>query len=204
MNKVAALFFFGTLVVHPDAYAGEDAVDLYLAQTKPNRQVQPSEIRSFAAAFENLKSEELKKLIEAAYAEELFFNDTLVTLHQRGDLIQYLQQSADKTNRVNTTILDVANSGADYYVRWLLDMEFEVLGGIRTSRTVGMSHLRFDETGRIVLHQDFWDSANGLYKHMPLVGSLMTWINSRLHNQLDSSGAGNIVSDTNASGSSGR
>ena len=55
------------------------------------------------------------------------------------------------------TILDVAQSGDDFYVRWQLVMDFDVMGKSRLSRTAGVTHLRFDENGKIVLHQDFWE-----------------------------------------------
>jgi hypothetical protein len=48
-----------------------------------------------------------------------------------------------------------------------------------TSNTVGVTHLRFDEAGRIILHQDFWDSAEGLYRHIPVLGSLIGVIRGR-------------------------
>ena len=37
----------------------------------------------------------------------------------------------------------------------------------------GASHLRFDATGRVVLHRDYWDAAEELYAKLPLLGALM-------------------------------
>jgi hypothetical protein len=36
-----------------------------------------------------------------------------------------------------------------------------------------MSRVRFDAGGRVVLHQDYWDSASGLFEHVPVLGGLI-------------------------------
>ena len=38
------------------------------------------------------------------------------------------------------------------------------------TRSIGMSHLRVGADGRILLHQDYWDSASGLFEHVPVLG----------------------------------
>jgi hypothetical protein len=44
-----------------------------------------------------------------------------------------------------------------------------------------MTHLRFDESGRVVLHQDFWDSAAGLYRNLPVVGYVLKLVDARMN-----------------------
>jgi hypothetical protein len=43
----------------------------------------------------------------------------------------------------------------------------------------GVTHLRFDATGRVVLHRDYWDVASELYARLPLVGPLTRWLQRR-------------------------
>ena len=37
----------------------------------------------------------------------------------------------------------------------------------------GATHLRFDGSGRVSFHRDYWDAAEELYEKLPLLGSLM-------------------------------
>ncbi len=37
----------------------------------------------------------------------------------------------------------------------------------------GVSHLRFDDAGRVVYHRDYWDAAEELYAKLPLLGFVM-------------------------------
>lgn len=43
---------------------------------------------------------------------------------------------------------------------------------------VGMSHVRFDNTGRITFHQDYWDT--GIIEKMPVLGTIVTWVRQRI------------------------
>lgn len=44
----------------------------------------------------------------------------------------------------------------------------------------GVSHLRFDGDGRVVLHRDYWDAAEELYAKLPVLGALMRVLQRRL------------------------
>lgn len=37
----------------------------------------------------------------------------------------------------------------------------------------GSTHLRFDAAGKILLHRDYWDTAEELYAKLPLLGALV-------------------------------
>ena len=44
----------------------------------------------------------------------------------------------------------------------------------------GSSHLKFDASGRAFEHRDYWDAAEELYAHLPLIGALMLFLQRRL------------------------
>jgi hypothetical protein len=48
-------------------------------------------------------------------------------------------------------------------------------------RTIhGATHLKFDATGRVAYHRDYWDAAEELYAKLPLIGPLMRWLRRRM------------------------
>jgi hypothetical protein len=59
-------------------------------------------------------------------------------------------------------------------------LRFLKLAGGEEKRSIGMSHVRFDADGRVELHQDFWDSAAGLWEHVPGLGGLLKLAKRRL------------------------
>ncbi len=37
----------------------------------------------------------------------------------------------------------------------------------------GVSHLKFDASGKVIYHRDYWDTAEELYMKLPVLGTLM-------------------------------
>jgi steroid delta-isomerase len=44
----------------------------------------------------------------------------------------------------------------------------------------GVSHLKFDEAGKVNFHRDYWDTAEELYMKLPVLGTLMRGLRKAL------------------------
>ena len=60
-----------------------------------------------------------------------------------------------------------------------MQAEFTPVRQTKVSDTIGITHLRFNKAGRVVLHQDFWDTGLGFYQHIPVLGRVVQSINRR-------------------------
>lgn len=135
-------------------------------------------IGRFRDFFENVTRESIRQKTPDLYAEEVWFNDTLKTLRGRKAVEAYFLKTMDHVDLFKTVVDGVARSGGDFYVRWTMDIRFK--GAKEPVRTIGVSLLRFDSRGRVVLQQDFWDSAAGFYEHLPVLGGVLQWIKSKI------------------------
>lgn len=135
---------------------------------------------AFDHVFGHFKSPDLAERIEDNYAEALFFNDTFRTIEERAELIEYLVDTAGKTPENHVDILSVASDGRDHYIRWRMRFTFKVYGKEYPTDSIGMTHVQLNEDGKIVLHQDFWDSVEGFYQHLPMIGYWIKRIRSNL------------------------
>ena len=63
---------------------------------------------------------------------------------------------------------------------WTMNVRFKKFKKGETVRSIGMSHIRFNSAGQVVLHQDYWDSGGSLFEHIPVVGWLIRRIKARL------------------------
>ncbi len=61
-----------------------------------------------------------------------------------------------------------------------MDVRYRKFHRGKTVRTIGMTHVRFNPEGQVILHQDYWDSAAGLFEYVPVVGGGIRLIKSRL------------------------
>jgi hypothetical protein len=135
-------------------------------------------ITRFAELYARLHEAGFEERARAFYAPSLYFNDTLTTLATHDELVAHLRGMHEAGTRLSITIDDVIDKGPDLYVRWTMVATFDALGS-RTSRTIGISHLRFAPDGRCALQQDFWDPALGFYRNVPVVGSILERIRRR-------------------------
>jgi hypothetical protein len=140
-----------------------------------------SGMERFAAAYVDLTHDRTGARVRALYADPLYFNDSLKTFRQRDALVDYMQATSDSLRESEVRIDQVLRDGADVFVRWTMEFRAGSMGRAIESRSVGMTHLRFDESGRVVLHQDFWDSAAGLYRNLPVVGYVLKLVDARMN-----------------------
>lgn len=148
-------------------------------------------VKNFAVVFTQLNTLSESDLIQAvnnAYAESLYFNDTFHTLSDRDAIAAYLVSTGAKLKNYSLVINDVVahhneqrnEQRNEVYVRWTMRFAFSVFGQQRSTRSVGITHLRIDDQGKIILHQDFWDGVEGFYRELPVLGNLLNQVQSRM------------------------
>lgn len=131
----------------------------------------------FAALYGDLSPSNVQEKVRDVYAPDAWFNDTIATESGIAAIEKYLLKTAQGAESVKAKINNTAVSGSDCYVRWTMEVQTKNLAGGRPIVTEGMSQLRFDDNGRIVLHQDFWNPSNGIYQHLPLLGPAIRYVN---------------------------
>lgn len=148
------------------------------AALPPGSEQEKAALDRFARFFGHLDEANARELTRETYAEEFFFYDTLKEIRTLPELEEYFLETAHNTEAVSARIDDVARSGNDFYVRWTMDIRLKKFQRGRTLTSVGMTHLRFDEDGKIILHHDYWDSASGFYQYVPVLGGVIRYIRS--------------------------
>lgn len=136
-------------------------------------------LERFKVFYGNLNEASVKQLVPELYAKDAYFNDTLKTVRGRAAIEEYMLETAGNTQLVNAQVLDVAKSGSDYYLRWVMDVRLKNYKKDEVLRSIGITHLRFDEDGKIILHQDYWDSTAGFFEHLPVLGGVLRWIKTK-------------------------
>lgn len=160
----------------PYALAYTDALGRYQGSAT----VDPSAIDRFVAFFSGSPPDaeesaeppaDAAALADALYADHLYFSDTLLTSEDKPQVVRHLHRMHEATSTLTVTVLDTQQDGADFYVVWRMTAEFTPVRSTITGYSIGITHLRFDADGRIVLQQDFWDASAGFYEHIPVLGS---------------------------------
>ncbi len=146
----------------------------------PDSEAEKMAIERFSQFIAHMQATNIGDNARQVYAEDAYFNDTIKELTGNEAIGAYLAESLEATDQVKVEVVDVARSGIDYYYRWVMDIKFRNLNGGGWARSEGMSHIRFNAEGRVVLHRDYWDAAGGLFAYMPVIGSVIKWIKGRI------------------------
>lgn len=163
----------------PSPYALDYQAAMAATETQA-RAAEPQAIERFLAVYRDLTGAALAERIDAAYQQRLYFNDTLHTFTDRQALSAYLQQTAERVEHIEVHIDRVINDGSDTFVHWQMTTRARALGKTMHANTIGITHLRFDDSGKVILHQDYWDSTEGLFSQIPFIGPLLNWTRRRL------------------------
>jgi limonene-1,2-epoxide hydrolase len=151
-----------------------------VGHVEPESEAEKAAIERFSRFIGDMEAASIGKSAQQVYAEDAYFNDTIKELTGNEAIGTYLAESLEATERVEVEVVDVARSGIDYYYRWRMDIKFRNLNNGGWARSEGMSHIRFNAEGRVVLHRDYWDAAGGLFAYMPIIGSVLQWIKGRI------------------------
>jgi hypothetical protein len=65
--------------------------------------------------------------------------------------------------------------GRQAFVTWVF--AFHLRG--KLYEIAGVSHLCFDDYGKVVSHRDYWDAAEELLQKLPLIGKPIRWLRGR-------------------------
>ena len=153
----------------------------YFAHLEATPSTSEHEVKqTFGKIFSNFKQGATEDNIRSVYAEKLYFNDTFKTIEDLGELVIYMSEAADQVNSTTVDVLDVMRSEHDYFIRWSMKMDLTIKGKDIYSYSIGMTQLRFNEAGKVVFHQDFWDSSEAFFEHLPLMGGMVRKVKSML------------------------
>lgn len=119
----------------------------------------------------NITAANVRSNTARVYAPDCYLNDTLKTLRGAAAVEAYFLATAAGAESVTATFDDVTRSGDGlYYFRWVMDMRLTKVAKGQTLRSIGMSVVRFDDQGRVLVHQDYWDSGSSFFDHVPVLG----------------------------------
>ena len=158
---------------YPDAYKQA------LVQFQGAPQVQTTDIDDFVHFLSNLGADDTAESARELYAQNLYFSDALMVTNSKDAVVAHFRGLVDGGARVEVDMLDVLVQDSDVYLVWLMTAQFQPIRKPVTSKTIGITHARFNTAGEVILHQDFWDTGLGFYQHVPGLGSVIKAINRR-------------------------
>lgn len=114
--------------------------------------------------------------LEEIYAPDVKFVDSFTAIDDRSALKSYFANLRESTQPMRLEVLDVLEGQQGIYLVWQIETTFELLGDEKKVVSMGGTLFRLDEDGRILMQKDFWDSTEGFFRHVPVLGSMIEMI----------------------------
>ena len=124
---------------------------------------------NFLELFSDLTCNDIGTKVREVYSEHIYFSDTLKVIDDLDELANYLEATGNHLEYSRIIFDRVFQIGDEYFIQWYMKTGFNLLGRALQTKSIGMSHIRLDEEGKVILHQDFWDNTEGLFRHIPLI-----------------------------------
>jgi steroid Delta-isomerase len=129
------------------------------------------------AYFQSLTPQRVAQIGEY-YAADAYFKDPFNEVHRVEEIRAIFVRMFEQLEAPRFQVLERIFEGDQGFLIW--DMEFRLRGQSHVRRIHGVSHLRFDATGKVAYHRDYWDTAEELYERLPVLGAFMRWLKRRV------------------------
>ena len=127
--------------------------------------------------YENLTPAELGRFREF-YTEDAVFKDPFNDVRGVAAIERIFAHMFRQVEAPRFAVSERVADAEGAVLVWSFHFRFRYNGEEQTIR--GVSHLKFDDDGRVNYHRDYWDAAGELYARLPGVGLLMRLLRRRL------------------------
>ncbi|WP_111892147.1 nuclear transport factor 2 family protein [Acinetobacter sp. MB5] len=130
----------------------------------------------FVATFNQLGTPQFLAKANELYADSLYINDTLSQFSSKPELMKHFQGMNARVSQVDVRLVSVTHQKDSAYVHWYMAYHFKMFGKSKPMASYGISQIKINQQQQIIFQQDFWDPADGLYRHLPYMGRVYAWL----------------------------
>lgn len=128
-------------------------------------------IETLQLKYESISIETVDQLV-ALYSLNASFKDPFNQVIGRDEIKKIFMQMFEQVNVPRFVVKQALHKELSACLLW--EFHFQFKRWDTTNKCVtGVSWLQFDEEFLVSSHTDYWDPAEGIYEHLPLIGSLM-------------------------------
>jgi len=141
-----------------------------------------------------MKSDSLKRFIDywqtltpetAAHISEMYcrdatFQDPFNTVKGVPAIAHIFHDMFDRCHAPRFVVAETIMEDNRALLVWDFTFRLKSFKPDVTRKIHGTSLIRFAADGKVQSHRDYWDAAEELYEQLPIIGSVMRWLKSRM------------------------
>lgn len=132
-------------------------------------------VEKFTAFLENLSPERISEM-DDLFAPDVDFLDPINTALDLEHLKRIEKDLFKQLKEIRFKVEESAGEGEEAFVKWVMNYKFRIW----KRQITGVSHLKFNEEGKISYQHDYWDASFPIYGEFPPLGWIMKGIKKML------------------------
>ncbi|WP_028669894.1 nuclear transport factor 2 family protein [Saccharospirillum impatiens] len=118
-------------------------------------------------------------LLGDLYDRDILFTDPLHRIEGLNNLQRYFEGMYRNVDEISFRYLTQWEQKNEAMLRWEMTFRHPKLNNSAPILVPGVTYLTFDD--KITHHQDYFDSNQMIFDHVPVLGSLLGWLKGRLN-----------------------
>ncbi len=134
---------------------------------------------AFLSHYNELDRNQLN-LLEQMYTSDVLFIDPFHQIQGLKELTGYFKKLYQNIDSIEFEFGERFVSGNQASVYWEMRFKHPRINSGKQVSFSGNSRLSFEDNGKVSRHQDYFDSAAMLYRHLPVLKQVISFIDGRL------------------------
>jgi hypothetical protein len=130
--------------------------------------------------FTGYTRENLRENVTKVYADKLYFRDAFRQFDRATEIRDYFLHGLEPLSAAEFEFRRILRSGDEFYIDWLMRLDFKKTPDGTWEESMGMTHMRFDSDGKVIFHQDYWDPTDIVYKRIPVARQLINFVKKKM------------------------
>jgi steroid Delta-isomerase len=136
-------------------------------------------VEKLVAYWQNLAPQDVERLGDL-YADDATFQDPFNIVQGHAAIAHIFRDMFVRLHAPRFVVTEVIAQDDRALLVWDFTFRIKSLKPNFTRKIHGTSLIRFAPDGRVQSHRDYWDAAGELYEQLPIVGSLLRALKSRM------------------------
>jgi hypothetical protein len=137
-------------------------------------------IERVESLFTNYTRDYLQKNVTEVYAEKVYFRDAFKQFNSADMIRDYFLHGLAPLNDAQFDFRRIIRSGDEFYIDWVMRLDFKKTPEGSWEESIGMTHMRFNADGKVIFHQDYWDPTDVVYKRIPIARQLINFVKKKM------------------------
>lgn len=145
---------------------------------EPHSDIEATAFKRFAHFYTEYSADRITSNVQNLYAEDAFFADPYHLVQGIDAIEDYFIAMAAPAQSCTFDIGTIQRAENDFYCRWTMHL----ISNAAPDQPIiaqGLTHMRFNTVGKIIFHQDYWDTSL-LLDRLPVVGFWTKLVKNRI------------------------